>query len=188
MSDFINIRFRRFGRAVVEVLTDKRDSQRERLWECLCDCGTIFYANSRSLRRGMTQSCGCLGRERFTSRKHGKCYTPEYRSWLSMVQRCHLSKQPLHIKYYQERGITVCDRWRHSVLNFIADMGPRPKGKTLDRINNNGNYEPGNCKWSTPKEQCKNRTRIGCIPWKKMYQELLANRNSEPIYGVDNAC
>jgi len=92
-------------------------------------------------------------------RIHGKWNTSEYRSWQQMIQRCYNPKRPQY-KYWGGRGITVCDRWRKSFQAFLEDMGPRPKGALLDRYpNNDGNYEPGNCRWATQSEQNSNRRR-----------------------------
>lgn len=88
--------------------------------------------------------------------KHGMVGTPIYKTWLGMKSRCYKINNKDY-SYYGGRGITVCDGWRNSFINFYADMGDKPNGLTLDRINNDGNYEPGNCRWATMKEQSNNR-------------------------------
>lgn len=87
---------------------------------------------------------------------HARLRTPTYLSWKNMMGRCFCEGAP-YFKYYGGRGITVCERWRSSYLNFLADMGERPPGATLDRIDGDGHYEPGNCRWSTMREQVRNR-------------------------------
>lgn len=127
-------------------------------WRCICECGAIKIFRPRNLRVGQAKSCGCLSREMSRARNtsHGMSYEPEYARWVSMCQRCHCDWHP-NFKDYGGRGIRVCDRWRNSFEEFIKDMGYRPSAKhSIDRINNNGNYEPGNCRWATPKEQQRN--------------------------------
>jgi hypothetical protein len=130
---------------------------------CRCECGTVknIQATSLSRRSNPSKSCGCLRREggpiTHGATKHGQA-TPEYRAWIGMKQRCYW-KSFAQFRDYGGRGITVCDRWRNSFENFLADMGPRPTpGHSLDRFPDvNGNYEPSNCRWATIAEQHRNR-------------------------------
>jgi len=136
------------------------------IWLCSCACGSLSYPRSYALRTGTTKSCGCLQRERVrecTSKrntKHGNAFrgdeTVEYRTWASMIQRC-INPTVRGWKYYGGRGISVCSRWL-KFENFLADMGVRPSALlSLDRINNDGNYEPSNCRWATRSEQRLNQ-------------------------------
>lgn len=124
-----------------------------------CDCGTIKIIERGNVSSGKTKSCGCLKKEKMRSEKttHGLTKTPTYVSWAQMKTRC-LNPNYSEFFYYGGRGIKICDRWS-SFENFIADMGKRPKGKTLDRINTNGDYCPDNCRWATPLQQSRNRRK-----------------------------
>lgn len=157
-----------FGRLLV-IERDHSVQKRQVYWKCRCSCGSETTVFSGSLRYGTTRSCGCFRKERssevlsarLTVHGHnskGKP-SPTHNSWNSMRARC---EKPSHrdYKYYGGRGITVCERW-YRFENFLADMGERPAGKTIDRIDTNGNYEPDNCKWSTASEQNKNRRKFG---------------------------
>lgn len=164
----------RFGRLVV----CGRAAQKRRwkvLWHCECDCGGSTVADPSNLRRGHTKSCGCLQREKVGAirRTHGLSGTSEYRTWLDMIIRCE-SPANEQWKNYGGRGISVCERWME-FENFIADMGPRPPGLTIERINNDGNYEPSNCKWATMSEQNRNKrnTRKGVVAGFKVVEKRM---------------
>ncbi len=147
----------KFGR--LRVLSRVVVADNRPYWHCLCDCGTMITVRSKSLRSGNTKSCGCLHLETNRTNRvtHGMSYTPEYRIWCHMLGRCNNPKSS-DFKYYGGRGIRVCNRWSQSFADFYSDVGPRPSPKhSIDRINNDKNYEPINCKWSTHSEQMKNR-------------------------------
>lgn len=136
--------------------TNGKDKGGKRVWKCECDCGRYCDATSSALHLGKKKSCGCLKKETAKKRKttHGLAGSPTYVSWQSMRSRC---KNPNVISYkdYGLLGVTICKRWE-KFEHFLSDMGERPVGKSLDRIDPFGNYEPNNCKWSTRKEQARN--------------------------------
>lgn len=165
----INLVGRFFGRLLVLYSAPPKGVNRSLRWVCRCTCGSLHEASSLTLRRGSVQSCGCAKGELISARttQHGETrgreLSPEFRSWTSMRARC---RDPNAINYhrYGGRGITVCDRW-HSFSAFLEDMGRKPTpAHTIDRVNNDGNYEPGNCRWATAKEQIANRPSRKGIP------------------------
>lgn len=164
----------RFGRLTVLAEGPRAESTRkQRRWICRCDCGNERLVYVESLRRGLSKSCGCLSRETSAAilrarathghtRGGGGKRTPTYGSWRAMVYRCTSPSDSSYWRYGAV-GVTVCDRWRHSFENFLADMGERPAGMTLDRIDGAKGYELSNCRWATTKQQLANRKSVRLI-------------------------
>jgi hypothetical protein len=146
---------RRFGRLRVEARSPNQG--RQPAWQCICDCGKTKIASGSNLRRGLTQSCGCLHTEvtSVINRTHGKSRSKIYIAWRNMRARC----ADLSDSRYGGRGIRVCERWE-KFENFLADLGEPPSPRhSLDRYpDQNGNYEPGNCRWATMSEQLRNNS------------------------------
>jgi hypothetical protein len=167
----LDLKGQRFGR-LTAVRENGKMYGRRVAWLCLCDCGSEKTIPGEKLRDGMVRSCGCLLSEAnsLRTRTHGQTgnyrkgigKTKEYRAWCHAKARCHC-KTDRKYPIYGARGIVMCDRWRDSFEAFFSDMGKAPSGAhSIDRINVDGNYEPGNCRWATPKEQRNNqRPRAG---------------------------
>lgn len=152
MKPLVNIVGFKFNKLTVTSFShiDKRA-----YWNCICECGNEKIVRGAHLKSGYTKSCGCLMKN--INIKHGLYNTPENKCWRGIKERCFNSKNPA-FKNYGGRGITMCEKWVNSFEEFLKDMGKRPSSKySIDRINNNGNYEPSNCKWSTVLEQNNNK-------------------------------
>lgn len=149
----------RFGRLVVVARAGDRAGHQ--MWSCRCDCGQVVEVRGASLRSGNTRSCGCYHSERLKTdaTTHGRTGSAEYVAWNSMLARCTNEKHDA-FQWYGGQGVSVCDRWRDSFAAFLADMGDKPgPDHQLDRYPNaTGNYEPGNVRWATRRQQCRNRT------------------------------
>lgn len=139
------------------------------MWNCICKCGNLTTSAASSLKDGRIKSCGCLRKEALDTSIHGhatKGVSSEYGTWRNMKDRCY-NKKNNRYQRYGGRGIKVCDRWINSFENFFLDMGKKPSlNHSIDRINNNGNYELLNCRWATSKEQCSNRKNSVVISYK----------------------
>lgn len=172
----------RFGRLVV--LRVGRHTRRQRpgkpsvyrrYWHCQCDCGNTIEVDAGSLRSGNTKTCGCVGKDRLgiLRRKHGLSviHKHEYSTWYSMINRCHNIKNA-NYNNYGGRGIVVCESWRDNFPAFLRDMGLRPDGTTLDRIDNNKGYTIENCHWVTLKENCRNMRKTLFITFQGRTQSL----------------
>lgn len=157
MGRNLNIAGQEFG-WLTALSVDHKHPKQGTFWRCRCRCGTEVIVLRNALS-GNTKSCGCLRRElgRSLNRSHGMSDHPYYTIWSKMWQRCTNPDDPKWPRY-GARGIRVCARWK-DFKQFVADMGPRPTGTTVDREDNDGDYTPGNCRWATAKQQRGNSSQ-----------------------------
>lgn len=165
----IDLTGKNFGRLVcISARTEFRSGRNKRFWTCQCACGNITEVETSSLRSGNTRSCGCFRAESERERAvtHGLSHTRTHRIYLLMIDRC---SRPSANQYpnYGGRGIKVCERWLSGFDAFFEDMGHPPTERhSIDRINNDGNYEPSNCRWATSREQGRNRRGLLMVNFK----------------------
>lgn len=150
-----------------------KDKNNSVLWECLCDCGNTAILRAALLKNGHTKSCGCLQRERASKActTHGMRFSPEWRTWRHIKDRCY-NPNTERYPHYGGRGIKVCDRWLNSFENFYADMGKKPEGYSIERINIDGDYSPENCKWIALRDQANNKKNNKFVTFKGKTQTV----------------
>lgn len=161
-----------------------KTSDRKLIWECVCSCGNHTTATGIALRTGQKRSCGCLRDESTAARftKHGMRESREYSIWQNMKNRCSDPKN-LKFAYYGGKGVSVCPEWSDSFENFFRDMGECPTDYTIERMNNNRGYEPGNCVWASRKQQARNRRTNRFIEYQGRHitvSELAEGRTISP--------
>lgn len=165
MAPALNLEKQTFGRLQV-IKRIGSNIYKQALWLCVCECGKKTKATSYQLRSGNSTSCGC-------SRKKLPFIHPrEYSVWCGMKQRCH-NPNNSHYKYYGSRGIRVCHKWKNSFPSFLNDVGKRPAGHSIDRIDATKGYSPGNVRWATSKTQNRNRRRTRYLTFNGMKKPLV---------------
>jgi hypothetical protein len=153
---FRDLTGKQFGR--LNIVSRSKNKGKHVQWHCKCECGGTKIATTTNIVRGLTQSCGCLHKEAISkiNSTHGMTKSRTFIIWQGMLARCGNPQNPSY-KNYGGRGVFVCDRWKLSFENFLADMGEAKDDQSIDRISVNGIYEPNNCRWATLKEQALNK-------------------------------
>lgn len=179
----IDLTDKRFGR--LTVINFSFNKSRKSYWKCKCDCGNIKIVEEYKLKSGHTKSCGCLSKENLkklmkNSIKHNLTDTRIYRTWQNMKNRCY-NKKVKSYKNYGGRGIKVCEEWKNNFMSFYnwAINNGYKEDLTIDRINNNGNYEPNNCRWITKEEQANNKRNNHFLTYQN--QTLTINQWSKKL-------
>ena len=180
-KSFKSMTGKRFTRLVVleQAESDKNGNAR---WHCQCDCGNTTTTSGFTLRNGQAKSCGCLTTEQLVERntKHSRAGTAEYMTWAHMLQRC-LNPNNRSYRNYGARGITVCAEWQSSFEAFFEHIGPRPSVQySLDRIDNNKDYCPGNVRWATRREQLTNKRTTRIVEYKGKKMSLIEAIEAAP--------
>jgi len=157
MPKFIDLTGKVFGKWTILSIADGKDIDGHILWRCQCSCGVVKIMRSNNLKNGRSKSCQACNK---TNKIHGYSRTKTYRVWGSMIERCENTSHKYY-KHYGGRGIKVCKEWRNDFTRFLRDMGEQPKGLSLDRIDNSGDYCKDNCRWVSMKVQ--NRNRRDCL-------------------------
>ena len=173
MGKLIDLTGKTFGRltALGRSANGKRG---EAYWKCECTCGNVAIVLGAYLRNGHTRSCGCLGSEVTSKRNlvHGGSHLPTYAIWQTMKAKC-TNPNSTNWHYYGGRGITVCDRWMESFEAFLEDMGECPPSHSIERVDVNGNYEPGNCKWIPKSLQARNTRKSVYVTYQGIRKHVL---------------
>lgn len=172
MAKIKNLIGEKFGKLTVLSLNERVGNKRQLYWNCICECGKLCVRNGENLKSGYVKSCGCIKKGNI---KHGLCKKhPLYRVWCAMKERC-VNINNHKYKNYGGRGIKVCDEWKNNFMDFYnwAMNNGYKHGLTIDRINNNGNYEPNNCRWITMYEQSINKTNTVFVNYKSKQYALI---------------
>ena len=184
MAKNLDLTGKKFGRWSVIKKQERRGLYGSVPWLCQCDCGVQRDIVASTLVDGRSRSCGCWKSEK--ARTHGKSRTAIYELWSGMLKRCSNTNSEQYANY-GGRGIQVCERWK-KFENFYADMGECPAGHSLDRIDNNGNYEPRNCRWATQKQQVRNKQNTFMVEFegKQIALAELCERHGLPLKRTRN--